>query len=316
MNGEEGEPQSLQRAIARIGTQLGETIAAALAGHRTRHLYVSPVGFLRAFPFSQLPTNSGRLGDGLSISYAPSARVLQRLRNKPRARAERRVLALAYHEVDDIELTSAEVAIVADLYGVAPTLDGKDATPGRFLTESRTSSLLHLACHGTWRPGDGYGSGLHLAGPSLTHGYLSMARVHREAELASVELAVLSACDSGRATLVWPEVQNYPGIDGAFLARGASVVISSLWEVMDLAGLLFTTTLHLKLTAGENVLDAFAASVDTLAGGRYLNLDDEPEAALLDEHAPGWRASIDELGEDLTDPYFWSVFKLSGHVRR
>jgi hypothetical protein len=85
---------------------------------------------------------------------------------------------------------------------------------------------------------------------------------------------------------------------------------------MDLAGLLFTTTLHQRLAAGDRVLDAFAAGIETLAGGRYRNLDCQPEAALLDRHAPGWRVAVDELQDDLTHPYFWSVFKLSGLVRR
>lgn len=311
----DSDPDSLKRAVDVMGTALGEVLVGAIDDRGVRHLYISPVGFLHSFPFSQLPLGDGRLGDRLSMSYAPSARVLQRLRNKQSSEANRDALGVAFHEADDIPLTSAEVAIVSELYGNALALDGSQATPARFLTESRASRILHLGSHGTWRPGDGYGSGLHLAGPDWSRGYLSVARVHRQADLRNVEVAVLSACDTGRATLVWPEIQNYPGIDGAFLASGATVVISSLWEVFDVAGLMFTTTLHQRLAAGSPVLDAFAVAIDTLASGRYLELDREPEAELLDRHAPGWRAIVGDVGEMLMDPYFWAVFKLSGLVR-
>jgi hypothetical protein len=60
---------------------------------------------------------------------------------------------------------------------------------------------------------------------------------------------------------------------------------------------------------------SFAAATKTLASGRYLELDREPEADLLDRHAPTWRGIVNYVGEELMDPYFWAVFKLSGLVR-
>jgi hypothetical protein len=63
----------------------------------------------------------------------------------------------------------------------------------------------------------------------------------------------------------WPAVQNYPGIDGAFLACGGTAVVSSLWEVLDIAGLLFTTALHYQLVAGAPIL-AFVRRSDEDAG--------------------------------------------------
>lgn len=312
---EPGEPASLERAMGAVGSDIGLTLVEALASSpQVEHLYVSPVGFLNALPFSQLPIPGGTLGEWLSISYTPSARVLQRLRGS-RVQDARRTLALAHHDDGDIELTSSEVAIVAELYEETLLLDGADATPARFLRESSSRSLLHLACHGTWRPGDGYGSGLHLAGHDPSTGFLSMARVHRDADLADTDLAILSACDSGRATQFWPEIQNYSGIDGAFLARGTTAVISSLWEVMDVAGLLFMTVLHQRLATGAPILDAFASARAFLSDGGYQKPDTSVQD-LLERHAPGWESAVAELGYELMDPYYWAVFKLSGFVRR
>ena len=131
-------------------------------------------------------------------------------------------------------------------------------------------------------------------------------------DLTGVELVVLSACDTGRAVTRWPQIENYTGIDGAFLACGARSVISSLWEVDDLAGLLFSVALHQALAEGAGLVQAFARGVQMLRSGRYLGMDGSPEAALLDAVAAGWREDVDEVREELTDPYYWAVFKLSG----
>jgi hypothetical protein len=64
------DPKSLERAVSEMGNALGETVVGALADSDARHLYVSPVGLLHAFPFSQLALEHGRLGDRLSVSYA------------------------------------------------------------------------------------------------------------------------------------------------------------------------------------------------------------------------------------------------------
>jgi CHAT domain-containing protein len=125
-------------------------------------------------------------------------------------------------------------------------------------------------------------------------------------------LVVLSACDTGRAATRWPEVHGYTGIDGAFLSCGARAVISSLWEVHDLAGLLFSVALHEALRRGAAVNDAFAGSVDLLRSGRYQQADAVANAELLDAVAPDWREILDEVGGKLTDPFYWATFKLSG----
>jgi CHAT domain-containing protein len=142
---------------------------------------------------------------------------------------------------------------------------------------------------------------------------LSVAKLHRDADLGSVRLVVLSACDTGRSRSSWPQIQNYLSIDGAFLACGARAVVSSLWEVDDLAGLLFSLELHQHLTTGADVQAAFSAATEFLRSGAYARLDESsPEAQQLDSGWPDWRQEVDEMGTEFTDPYYWAVFKLSG----
>jgi CHAT domain-containing protein len=308
----EAEPESLRRVMHSVGRGLGQAIADALSEHRVGHVFVSPIGFLSELPLCVLELEDGSfLGDLVSISYAPSARVLQRLRAQGSTGASG-VLAVAYHEEDDIPMTNGEVAILDALHTDVVTLRGSGATPRALLGASGGSRLLHLACHGTWRLGDAYGSGLHLAGDTLAEGYLSVAQLYRDADLSGVELVVLSACDTGRALTLWPQIENYTGIDGAFLACGARSVISSLWEVDDLAGLLFSVALHQALAENASLVQAFARGVQMLRSGRYLEMDGSPEARLLDAVALGWREDVEEVGDELKDPYYWAVFKLSG----
>lgn len=313
----EDEVDALRSVVAVMGPDLGRAVVETLSGTTVRHLYVSPVGFLHAFPMALLALGDGSsIGDHFSISYTPSARILQRLRGQAEMTQRDAVVAVAFHEEDDIPLTTAEVSVVKELYSNVIGLEGPAATPDAVLEQCSSARLLHLACHGSWRRGDSYASGLTLAGEHVDDGYLSVARLHRDAALEGADIVVLSACDSGRATSRWPAVENYSGIDGAFLARGARVVVSSLWEVDDLAGLLFTTALHIELAAGADPLAAFAAGVDLLRSGRYLSLDGTPMADLLDRHAARWREEVDEVGDLFCDPFYWSVFKLSGLVRR
>jgi CHAT domain-containing protein len=308
----DAEPASLAQVLGSVGDVLGDAIAAAVREHRVRHLCISPVGFLHAVPFCLLPlSDGGCLGDLASISYAPSAQLLQGLRALPQAAATK-VLAVSSQAIDDIPLSSGEAAAVACLHDDAIVLEGDAASADAVLSAGATCGLLHFACHGSWRLGDAFASGLHLAGTDPGAGFLSVARLLRDANLTATKLVVLSACDTGRAATRWPEVHGYTGIDGAFLSCGARAVISSLWEVHDLAGLLFSVALHEALRRGAAVNDAFAGSVDLLRSGRYQQADAVANAELLDAVAPDWREILDEVGGKLTDPFYWATFKLSG----
>ena len=309
---QQAEPASLARVMDSIGTGLGEKVADALRRRSVGHLFISAFGFFNRLPLGLLELEDGRrLEDICRISYAPSARVLQRLRAQEGGRAKGTV-ALAFDEGGDIPLTGSEVAIIEALDDGAVALQGSEATTGHLLAAARDARILHLACHGISRPDDPFASGLFLAGETPEQGYLSVAQLHRDADLTGVQLVVLSACFTGWADTRWPQVHSYAAIDGAFLACGAQCVISTLWEVYDLAGLLFSTTFHHELATSRSVSEAFTRGVETLRTKRYLNLEGSPEAALLDVCATDWREQIAEVGEQLAHPYYWAVFKLSG----
>jgi CHAT domain-containing protein len=145
-----------------------------------------------------------------------------------------------------------------------------------------------------------------------------VAEIQRDLDLTAAELVCLSACDSGvSATDLW-RIDDYLGIDGAFLACGARAVLSTLWAVTDGVALLFTATVYHALAGGETLAAAYRTAVSTFATGAYRNVDaSHPVGAVLAEAGVDWQAQVGELDEmdiDLAHPFYWGVFKLSGLV--
>ncbi len=144
------------------------------------------------------------------------------------------------------------------------------------------------------------------------------AEIQKTLNLTGAALVCLSACDSGvSASDLW-RVDEYLGIDGAFLACGARAVVSSLWEVTDIVSLLFTATMYHALSVGATLAEAHRVAISIFASGEYHTIDiAHPIGALLKQVGVDWRSKLRELdaiGADLTHPFYWGVFKLSGLV--
>jgi CHAT domain-containing protein len=181
--------------------------------------------------------------DGREASFVPSASTFLQIR----ADAPRRgggVLALGDPQYAEsgaagygratpapLPATRAEVEAVAS----APEdrrLLGAAATETNLLTalpERERWSSVHLACHGESdleRPGF---SSVALTADAQNDGYLTVAEALRLRLRA--DLAVLSACETGRARVVRGE--GLLGLPSAFLIAGAPRVLVSLWKVDD-----------------------------------------------------------------------------------
>ncbi|RKZ12430.1 hypothetical protein DRQ32_03730, partial [bacterium] len=86
-------------------------------------------------------------------------------------------------------------------------------------------------------------------------------------DLRSVELAVLSACDTGRGTVVTGE--GVLGLRRAFRIAGTSTVVMSLWPVPDATARAWMAHFYAELAAGVPLGDAVRnAGLNRLAGLR------------------------------------------------
>jgi len=312
------EPSDLDAMIHAAPSLAGELVAP-LVERGVRELTVLPVSFLHALPLHLWPATDDPHGDRLVdafdvVSYAPSASLLHGL-SKIAPRTDGAVVAAGHGA--DLRFVDAELGVVSSVTGgTARTLP--DATTSAVTSAAGTAGLLHLACHGSWIIGDYWSSGLALAADDGGDGWFSVAEIQRDLDLGGTELVCLSACDSGvSATDLW-RVDDYLGIDGAFLACGARAVLSTLWSVTDAVALLFTASVYHALAGGATPAAAYREAVAVVATGAYRGVDaSHPVGAVLAEAGIDWPAQVHELDEmavDLAHPFYWGVFKLSGLV--
>ena len=144
-------------------------------------------------------------------------------------------------------------SIKAALPGVS-LLEGSDATKSMVLEELRAASLVHVAAHATADVDDPRGSAVLLAGEGA-QGLLTASEV-AGLDLPLLELAVLSACDSGSG---FTTSSSGPlSLANAFLEAGAERVVASHWKVDDEASAEFFATFYEQLRIGATVSRALA----------------------------------------------------------
>ncbi len=130
-------------------------------------------------------------------------------------------------------------------------------------------------------------------GDTLDDGVLTDEEV-LEMDLEGVDLAVLSACDSGVG-----EVQSGEGVFGlrrAFQLAGVRTVVTSLWPIDDRAARERMTTFHARLRTGQQTSSCSPARA----------LRDAARAALEHRRAAG----LD------THPWHWAGFVVAGEPAR
>lgn len=114
-------------------------------------------------------------------------------------------------------------------------LIGEQATEARIKQQLPSAQLIHLATHGLLDYGDpsAYGSldfpgAIALAPSEGEDGLLTSAEI-REMDLQA-DLAVLSACDTGRGRI---RSDGVVGLSRSLITAGAPSVIVSLWAAPD-----------------------------------------------------------------------------------
>jgi CHAT domain-containing protein len=210
-----------------------------------RPLVVVPDGMLHRIPFHALHDGSEHLLNRWDITYAPSLAAAAQAAARP-VRG-RRLLAVGVGH-DDAPLIEAEARAVAEtgthetrlLLGEAATFEAvRDAAAG--------ADIVHLACHGLFRPENPAFSSLRLAD-----------RWMRAVDAAELDLdgrlVVLSACETGRVDD--REGAEAVGLARGFLAAGARNVIVSQWLADDHSTTDLMTRLHTDLATGAQPVAA------------------------------------------------------------
>lgn len=257
----------MRRCLRALYDLLLRSVEALLGGRR---LVVVPHSALHCVPFHALDDGTSYVIERREVSYAPSASVLQHCLTQPQ-RPWRRALLLGVPDAL-APLVRDEVTVLAPLFPEAQVLLDDQATLAALHTYAPAADVLHLACHGLFRPDNPFFSSLQLADGWLT------ARDAYGLDLCC-GLVVLSACETGTSDIA--SCDELIGLTRGFFAAGAPSMLVSLWNVADDSTAALMIDFYTRLHAG-----------------------DRPAAALRHAQCAALKQQ--------PHPFFWSPFVLLG----
>jgi len=234
----------VEELTAEIGICLAPLSSTELI---TSHIVIIPVGLLALLPLHAAQEGDRYLLDRCLVSFSPNARSLLTPAMEARSRPES-LLAIATPEVG-LRYTADEIALIETYFEQARVLTGTEATAENARNEVYGHSVLHFSCHASADLLQPLRSALHLHGGRLTLSDLLMTRFR------NVNMAVMSACESGVPGLAMPEeIVNLPS---ALLQGGVRSIISTLWIVEDAtAAMLMIRFYHNWRQQGQDALAA------------------------------------------------------------
>lgn len=235
-----------------------------------RRLVVVPHRALHYVPFHALHDGEAYAVERREVSYAPSAGVLRYCLAKPEPERGRALLMGVADE--QTPRVRDEIEALAPLFPEATALLDSEATLERLRALAPGADVLHLACHGQFRPDSPLFSSLKLGDGWLT------ARDAYTLDFRG-RLVTLSACETG-VNAVAPG-DELVGLVRGFFSAGAPTLLLSLWTVDD-----------------EATADLMADFYNSLRAGQ------RPAAALRS-------AQLRQM-EARPHPFFWSPFVLMG----
>lgn len=257
--------------VRRFASELKTKADAALAGLYSlliepvmrfagaRDLVIVPAGPAHYVPFAALCRDGEYLIERREIVLAPSADVWRRLNSLPDSPGVETLLVGFADE--KIPLVEREIASLRDLLPHAASLTGIDASFSAFRAAAPRADILHIACHGQFRPENPEYSSLHLA-----DGFVTVHDLCRENLKA--RLVTLSACETGmNAVYAGDEII---GLTRGFLEAGARSLVMSLWTVNDEATARLMAGFYRRFVGGASAAAALRdAQVDFITKGDH-----------------------------------------------
>jgi CHAT domain-containing protein len=322
-----GEVRGFQRSCADLGSTSDER--AALARHLCEvaiepfarelrdhsRVVMVPHARLGLLPFHLLPFDGDVLGAERAVSYLPASSVAPRWQGhaSPRLGADAVVVGDPAYAPDRglqrLGGARVEATAVGRLLG-SPALIDAAASAEAVSARIAGAHTAHLATHGLVPEASPNSAQLALAGDeSLTIADLMGLDT-------DLDLAVLSACDTGRGSAT--AGGEVIGLTRALLGAGARDVVVSLWPVDDVVGCLTMVDFYEELLQSGDVTRSLAAAqarvrADSIAERqkRFDALRDDDDASPGEVGAArewGGAAARPAATVDPAHPYFWGPF--------
>jgi len=285
-------------------------------------LYVVPHAFLHWFPIHAARLDGVPLCDRFQVAYLPSASLLDRI---PALALGDRALSLANPDRGSrmtLPFAEWEAGLLSrhdagrwDLHA------GPEASAARLEGWDRYS-VIHLSAHAVGEVRYGWRSHVLLADDVLmAHDILS-----RRPPLRPGSLVLLSGCRTACRDRDDPD--EGMGLPAAFLARGAGLVLCSMWPVDDLCAALALSRFMERLSAGDRPAIALRsvqkrvrtatrselAEIAASLAERWPAADHPHEAARLAELLDARFLSGRGSQLPYSRPFHWASFHLVGRI--
>jgi CHAT domain-containing protein/tetratricopeptide (TPR) repeat protein len=260
------------------------------------------------------------------ISYTPSARSLQTVRQSLAARAEMPPVLLGIGNPlpnpRPLAFARAEFDAIAQLYPEAArrVLCEEEATQSLLQRELPAATYLHFACHGAFDLNAPLLSAISLSGSDQV---TLRDLLDGEFDLSKARLVVLSACQTG-ITAVDSVPDEVIALPAGFLQAGVTGAIATLWSVNDISTMLFMVKFY-ECHLGQLLAPAVALRnaqlwLRSVTNAELAELFDRyrkssPGTALQKIANEQFRsyAIRDPKVAPFAHPYYWAAFALYGN---
>src|SRR6476469_6092197 len=215
------------------------------------------------------------------VSYAPSCQLLQQATQRPRPHFSH-LFAIA-NPTKDRYLLELQAANIRDKFKSNDFLAKDDANKNAILNAKLSfANCAHFGCHGKFEPDSPLESSLVFANKER----LTLLEIFN-LDLNQCRLVTLSACETGLTESKTSD--EYIGLPFGFLLAGSPSMVSTLWEVDQLASTLLLIRFY------ENIKTLSTVAALNEAQQWLRNLTSEKLEALLKELQP----QIDEIFDRL-----------------
>ncbi|AFY97252.1 CHAT domain-containing protein [Chamaesiphon minutus] len=289
------------------------------------HLILIPHGDLHRFPLHTLFLNSTKLLRLQSCTYLPSIQIGLNLQQRSTStKSYTPLLSVEDPEThqDAMPFAQIESTIVRHLLQNHTHINSKSAnlaTVKNALKQPHAS--FHFTGHAAYNSRTPEASALSLTDEPLTAKQIS------QLNLSSYNLITLAACEtaiSGREKI---DIE-YVGLTSAFLQAGAANILSTLWQVDEIANAWFTIFFCQQLLAGKSPAVALTLTQRWMQSLTWRKLADwlaqlsqipDLEIGIIDRLNARITNTLNAGGTiDLNQPtkyshpYYWAAFTLTG----
>ncbi|GFZ98704.1 CHAT domain-containing protein [Okeania sp. KiyG1] len=280
---------------------------------KCQKIILIPHRFLNLLPIHAFILNDGSyLLDSYEVTYSPSCKLLQLIKNQQRPNFEK--LFAIQNPTEDLIYTDLEVETISSYFDSAEILAKEKATKTAFKTYNDFSSVncLHFSCHGYFNINSPLESSLLLANAETKTENLTLAEVF-ELNLSQCRLVTLSACETGLTDFT-DLSDEYISFPSSFIYAGSSNVVSSLWKVSDLPTtfllIKFYQNLHQNFTVSValNKAQIWLRNITKKELLEWIENNQLPIDVTLRRDLKYQLRQLSDNDQPFKDPFYWAAF--------